>query len=223
MRPENRYIALIGDVVSSRSLTTPRRGDLQERLEAALALFPPSSESGVAARPLITLGDEFQALMNATDSGALTTLTLVFSVLDATRPVVIRFGIGIGTLTTKLREESLGMDGPCFHRARRAQDRARREGSLCELEAEGCATGALWSALAAYVLKQRVGWTEAQNEAIDLYRQLGAWKKVAARLGVSPSAVSLRQRAAGWSMYCRAMVALQRGLQDVATRPGPVS
>jgi hypothetical protein len=217
MAPDT-YIALIGDLVDSRDLPVDSRHELQARLTAYLAAIPTGEATGAASQPLITLGDEFQALFHGTDPGAHASMALMASVIELARPTSVRFGLGIGPLTTALQEQALGMDGPCFHRARQALDRARGADLLCQLEHEGDAQEVLWSTLAAYATRQRSGWTEPQREAIELYEQLGAWNKVAARLGVSPSAISLRQQAAGWGLYRTAWEALLQGLADIVHR-----
>jgi hypothetical protein len=209
------YFAIIGDLVDSRGLAAPERRALQTRLSAHLGALSPAGKTGVAARPLITLGDEFQALFAATDAGIQSALELMTAVLELVRPAAVRCGLGVGTLSTDLQEQALGMDGPCFHRARSALERCRSTGLLCQLESDGGPLDSLWSALASYALHQRLDWTEAQREAIDLYDELGAWNKVAAKLGVSPSAVSLRHQAAGWALYRAARASLPQGLRRV--------
>lgn len=214
---ELQYIALIGDLVASKELSATQRHDLQVRLMACLESVPTGPDAGVAARPLVTLGDEFQALFHADEAGIRGVLDLILSTLEAARPTAVRYGLGVGTLATALQQQALGMDGPCFHRARRALTRARRQDLLCQLEIRGEVDETLWSTLAAYALRQRVGWTESQREAIALYDQLGAWNKVADRLQVSPSAVSLRHQAAGWALFRTAWEALHQGLAGAIT------
>ncbi|MFO7654202.1 MAG: SatD family protein [Candidatus Krumholzibacteriia bacterium] len=207
------YIAIIGDLVGSRDIAAPERRRLQDRLAARLATArSPEAVPGMASRPLITLGDEFQGLYTADDAGVQRVLELIPAVVDEARPTAARFGLGVGTLTTAVQREALGMDGPCFHRARAALEQTRALDVLCQLHSGAGALDELWSTAAAYALRQRHEWTDAQHEAIALYLELGEWKQVAARLGVSPSAVSLRHKAAGWTRYRRAWTALEHGL-----------
>ena len=205
-------IALIGDLVASRAMPENDRHELQDRLTAYLDAVHSDASAGIAARPLVTLGDEFQALFSADPAGVRRLLGLITDVLDLARPTSVRFGIGVGRLTTALREQTLGMDGPCFYRAREALQRTRASDLPCQLVFEGCDVEVLWSTLASYALRQRHDWTEPQREAISLFQKLGAWNKVAEALGVSPGAVSLRQQAAGWSIYRTAWSSLERGL-----------
>ena len=210
-----QYIALIGDLVASRELPTSDRYELQERLAAHLGAVGSHGNAGIASLPLLTLGDEFQALFHADDAGVRSCLGLISSIQDLARPSVLRFGLGVGGLSTPLRERALGMDGPCLHRARRALERSHSSDLPCQLVIDDGPMEALWGTLACYALRQRQGWTEPQSEAIELYTRLGAWKAVAAELGVSAGAVSLRQRAAGWSLYQTAWSVLEKGLISI--------
>ena len=209
------YIAFIGDLVESRGMASPERRSLQAKLSGYLASLTPGRANGVVARPLITLGDEFQALFAATDAGIRSVLALMPAVFELARPTAVRCGLGLGPLTTALQEQALGMDGPCFHRARSALERCRSTRLLCQYDGGGGPQDGLWSTLASYALQQRLDWTDAQREAITLYDELGAWNKVATKLGVSPGAVSLRHQAAGWALYREARTALPEGLRQL--------
>lgn len=220
---DGTYIALIGDLVASRAVDVAVRRDIQDRLTSAFATLLPHDVEGVAAQPLVTLGDEFQALFVADRSGARATMDLIAALVELVRPAAVRFGLGIGELTTALEFRALGMDGPCFHRARAALSHARVADFACRLESGIEPADELWSALASYALRERFGWTEAQREAIALYAKFGAWNKVADTLNVTPGAVSLRQRAAGWSHYRAAWMVLTAGLERTVSTTGDTS
>jgi len=108
-RPQ--HLALIGDIVDSRSI--PQRAAFQERLRGEFAAI--GRDGGLVSPFTLTLGDEFQALYAAPDG--------LFShwlrVREAIHPAVARFSIAIGSIDTTINpEQALGMDGPAFHRAR---------------------------------------------------------------------------------------------------------
>jgi len=208
------YLALIGDLVASRKIPEALRYDLQDRLAAHLGSLTRARTTGVVARPLITIGDEFQALFSADGDGVRAAIALLESTLEIARPAHVRFGLGAGTLDTALREEALGMDGPCFHRARAAVELARGEALLCVLDLGGGQRQATWSALASYALGQRVDWTGPQHDAVVMYEKLGAWSRVADALGISRGAVSLRQRNARWILYSKGREALVADLAE---------
>jgi len=194
-------LALIGDIVDSRRLDPDHRYALQEVWTRLFQSWGDRQGGGMLARPTITLGDEFQGLFHADDAGAADALTIMEQASDAARPAKVRFGLGWGEITTPLREEALGMDGPCFHRARAALESAREDGHLCRLEAGGDAADMAWSALASYCLQDRSTWSDPQWQAITAYRELGSWAAVADSLGVTRGAISQRQQAAGWELF----------------------
>ena len=139
-------------------------------------------------------------------------MAFLAEVLEQARPTSVRFGIGIGQLSTDLQESALGMDGPCFHRARSALKRTREMGMSCLLDSRCGPVDDMWSVLSTYALRQRYSWSDHQREAIELYNKTGAWNKVAGQLNISKAAVTLRHQAAGWSMYTKAWSAMKQGL-----------
>lgn len=112
------YLALIGDVRESRKLQD--RDEVQRRLQAACRDLNERADSLQLVSPFtVTLGDEFQALF----SGAQNIWSCLFAIETALHPVRFRFGLGVGAIDTAInREQSIGMDGPAFHRAREAVD-----------------------------------------------------------------------------------------------------
>jgi hypothetical protein len=125
-----RVIALIGDIVESKSLE--RRAAFQRRLTQVLAVRNREAV-GLASPFTITLGDEFQAVYRSADS----LWADVVEILAALHPVRARFAIGAGALSTRLNpEQALGMDGPAFHRARAAMTMMKETGVGLRVSAE---------------------------------------------------------------------------------------
>lgn len=221
-----RYVALIGDLVHSRTLEAGVRGRVQEALEAALQRVNGAGEprgAGVAAELLLTLGDEFQGLFEASPAGAERLVEALEGALGAvvaaggdagSGGAPLRFGLGVGALHTERRPRALGMDGPCFHRAREALEAAQRSGEACRLVGPdgGAPHEAVWGLLASAWLEQVAGWTDAQREAAALAREGLAGKAIAERLGVTPGAVSQRLHNARYPFAERARGALARDL-----------
>lgn len=222
--PPESFMALIGDLVHSRELEPAVRRRVQAALEAAFESVNREGESrrkGVASDLLLTLGDEFQGLFDSTPDGAERLLETLEAAQDAiaqaappsgAAPAPVRFGLGIGTLSTERKPRALGMDGPCLHRAREALEEARRTGAACRLLRDGAPHEAVWSLLATSWLETRAGWTVAQREAAALAGQGLSGKAVAERLGVTPGAVSQRLKSAHYAFVERARDALSRDL-----------
>lgn len=184
------YIAVIADVVGSRSVTN--RAAFQRRLVRAITSINKSYAQTIASRFILTVGDEFQGLLAATDQ----IVPILASLRSGIHPVELRFGVGVGSLDTPLREEALGMDGECFHLARSGLQRAAQRRTPVEVEAR--AEQEPFSIYALLYGALRRLWTERQRQVIDLAMIGLEGKKIASRLSISPPAVTQHMRAAGW-------------------------
>ena len=108
-----KKIALIGDIVSSRKIK--KREETQKRLRRYFNAVNASHKTLISPFT-ITLGDEFQALYGR--SGDL--FKDIWEIMLILYPVKVRFSIGVGQLSTRInKKQSIGMDGPAFHNARK--------------------------------------------------------------------------------------------------------
>lgn len=186
---DDRYVALIGDIRGSREHGD--RAGLQQRFAEAIeaageprtpASDPPAPVSG----PTITTGDEFQALFE-TAAGV---QGFLVDVTDLMFPVRLRFGLGFGGLETPLKEEAVGMDGPCLQNARQALDRAEDEDAWVRLEGFGRRFDPSLEAVFDLVAAVRSDWTDRQRQFAQAYRELEVQQAVADRFDVAKSTVS---------------------------------
>lgn len=187
--PSGDFIALVGDVVGSKDVAD--RADLQERLRIGLDEVNGRFKEGIAAQFVLTIGDEFQGLLSGPDG-----LELILGRLWMhAYPDELRFGLGLGDLSTPLQPQALGIDGPCFHRARAAVERAVARGTSVEVEAAS-QRGAfeIYAWLQAHM---RRGWTDRQRQIADLALAGLEGVEIGRRLSITPSAVSQHLRAAG--------------------------
>jgi len=150
---------------------------------------------------LLAIGDEFQGLLRTSEDLD----RILASLRVAVHPVDLRFGIGVGGLVTPLREQAIGMDGPCLRRARAAIERAKERSTQVEVENGEAHPGfeiysLLYSAM-------RRNWTERQRQVIDLAMSGMDGVDIARLLEVSPPAVSQHLRAAGVT-YVRSATAI---------------
>ncbi len=189
MKAKVNYLAVIGDVIGSRQ--APDRGGLQQRLQGGLRDVNAAFAGLVAAEFVLTVGDEFQGLLQ----GALELDKLLATLRTHAFPAELRVGLGIGGLDTELRQQALGMDGPCFHRARQAIERA--EDRHTPVETESGQPGAAFEIYALMSGYMRRRWTQRQRQVVDLVRSGLEGREVAAHLSITPSAVSQHLRAAG--------------------------
>lgn len=181
-----RSIALIADIVDSRSLAAGQRQALQHDLEASLSrLNARREELSIRSSLTITLGDEFQGLFSSAEQ-------LWYCVFEIERdlfPINLRFAIGVGDIVTEVKvDTALGMDGPAFHEARRGietlRDERNRYGCFGLSGSERYLDDALL-----LISHQRRTWKQARLETlVDLLAGRSV-NETAERIGTSRQAV----------------------------------
>jgi hypothetical protein len=193
------YVALLADAIASRDLPPVRRRRLQNRIRAALPALNGHKpwRPAIAARFAVTLGDELQVLL--TDARFVWdiahTIRRAFPEADWT------VACGRGRLTTALRPGSTApeLDGPCFHEARAALERAKRARSVCAFG--GFREGAL-DGFAAYYSALYWSWTRRQR--VEASRLRASWDPFATRSKAAdarvPSALSHLRRRMAWPL-----------------------
>ncbi len=186
--PERVYLAIIGDVIRSRQVAN--RASLQARLVDGLERVNVDHQAHLAARFVLTVGDEFQGLLDSSER----LVPILATLRTAAHPHELRFGLGIGQLATPLRADAIGMDGPCFHRARAAVERA--ESLVTPVEVDTGAPSPMFDVYAILYAALRAGWTERQRQVFDLALAGLSGREIASLLEISPSAVSQHLTAA---------------------------
>ena len=179
------YIAVIGDLVGSRELS--ERGAIQERLNETIVELNHSFSQRIASDLLITLGDEIQGLLETSASVS----DIWWSYQRHMHSLAeTRFSFGVGTLSTALRKEALGMDGPCFYAAREALTFGHKEHLNIAFGLHGRAnlTKSLnrLGKLADKIIKQ---WSPAQWKTVLEFRKYGSQTEAAKALGVTKQTV----------------------------------
>ncbi|WP_435099478.1 SatD family protein [Halorubrum sp. N11] len=181
-----RYVALIGDIRGSRKLDN--RNEAQEEFKQVVdSLNEHVPDGSIASRFTVTTGDEFQVLLtDATDA-----VTAAVAASDRFHPARLRFGIGLGELDTEVNpDQAIGMDGPCFHRARKAIDAAATDEAWLRVDGWSNALDSHVNAMADLVQCVREDWTARQAEFALALTEAATQKRVAERYGVSKSTVS---------------------------------
>lgn len=118
-------IALIADVISSKKIV--ERDKFQEILADILQKINEQFSQNIISNLTITLGDEFQGLVNDT-MAALLIVDLIHLELrlktkaEINSEIILRWGIGIGEMSTPIlnQQQSIGSDGPAYWFARKA-------------------------------------------------------------------------------------------------------
>lgn len=206
-RPEHSYLAVIGDLRGSRALSD--RSGVQLRLEQALRdLNQELADSSLAAGFVVTLGDEFQGLLATSPAG----LDVLLFIESALRGIPLRFGLGWGRVSTEFREKALGMDGPCFHRAREALVRGKDEDRWVTVSGFGPDGDRILNGMLSLLGAVRDRWTDRQAETVAAVRRARTQNDAAEFLGVAKSTVSEALTAALYAPTTEAEKALAEAL-----------
>lgn len=201
--------AVIADVVNSRGLSEVERRDLQSSIDQMLQSFNQAFKQHIVSRFVLTIGDEFQGLIGAPQMIP----ELLWRIESDLRDVAVRVGVGFGTISTTMRAEAVGMDGPAFHLARSAIGEAKANKELGGVFRGFGSSDTILNGFARVLWFQRSRWTVAQRETVSLLRTGLKQNDISAALLVTQQAVSQRTRGAGWEPYRAA----ERGWQECLT------
>lgn len=117
-----KYMAIIGDIKESKKIE--KRSIMQKKLNKILGEVNELYDSDISAKFIITLGDEFQGLLNKGEH----ILDMIQYIQKKMYPVKIRFGIGIGEISTEIyHEAAIGADGPAYYAAREVLEKIRNQ------------------------------------------------------------------------------------------------
>ena len=108
-----QYYAIIGDIKRFKKIEN--RCEIQEKLKKILDNVNSIYNNDISAKFLITLGDEFQGLLEITAP----ILEIIKYIQREIYPIKLRFGVVIGNVSTLINHEAaIGADGPAFYAAR---------------------------------------------------------------------------------------------------------
>ena len=200
-----QYVAVLADAVASRRLAAPARQALQQQLRATLTAANRKWRKGVASKFAITLGDQLEGLLTL-EAPLWDIIHFLRAELDGDWII----SCGRGPLSTALGPSVIELDGPCFHEAREALERAKQAQLVLTFggyDSVANAFGAYYSAL-------YWTWTRRQRQAAALLRTMEP-AAVAQRLGVDRSAISHLTRRISWRQVEAGDAALRKHLEEV--------
>lgn len=180
----SKYIALIGDIRDSRKLEN--RAQVQETLGAICRELNATDGAAMTASPFtLTLGDEFQALFRWPER----LWRGVFTFEAMMHPVRLRYGLGIGEITTAINTQSaIGMDGPAFYLARDAVEDIRKAGKTFRIHGLGDTAGLVNGALDLISL-EREAWKGNRVKVFANFLAREPVSSIANKLAISEQAV----------------------------------
>lgn len=214
-----RYVAIIADIVDSRSISGVQRRALQQRIELVLTEINREFAPAIAAKFLITVGDEFQGLLRSA-----AVIPQLMRRLDTSLPdITLRSGVGYGTIDTELRASAVGMDGPVWHAARAAIEEAKRGDRLGGVfQGFGPGEDLVHNGFARVLHLLRARLTDKQRQLMDALLAGQSQKQLSRSTGVSKQAVSKQARAAGVEAYREGELAW-RSVLERGARKGAIS
>lgn len=169
----NKYVAIIGDIVDSKKIIN--REVTQKKFKNILAEINLKYSNDIASKFTITLGDEFQGLLKNRKN----IMNIIYEIEMAMEPLELRFGIGIGDISTELNfSNSFEIDGPAYHRARKTIKEVESKESqytephsnimICS-EDENIEIDELLNSILSVCTALKSKWTDRQKEIIYAY------------------------------------------------------
>src|ERR1700677_2208123 len=96
--PPGHFIALIGDMVNSRSFSGEARSDIHDSFNLLIARLNRTYRSALSSRFTVTLGDEFQGLLH----DAVVIPDILWEIERQDFIPHFRLGVGFGRVDTKI-------------------------------------------------------------------------------------------------------------------------
>jgi hypothetical protein len=122
---ESEYVAVIADMVGSRTIPAERRDAVQKSFTGFVDSMNQRFGPKLKAKFIITLGDEFQGIFS--DATALPDFLWEMDAFEFENAEIgpLRVGVGLGPLSTEIPEYAINVDGPALHLARKAISSAK--------------------------------------------------------------------------------------------------
>lgn len=164
---------------------------------------------------VITIGDEFQALLHAPE--IIPDLAWTLDRLFTARQ--LRLGFGYGLIYTSIGEYAINVDGPALHNARAAIVESKQRGVLGGVfQGFGSALDPALNGFARLLYYQRASWPERQREVVTRLHDGIKGTEIAAELGITKQAVSRYAALAGWDAYAAGEEGWKALLQTVPAK-----
>jgi len=217
---KNQYIAVIGDIKKSKQLE--ERKKIQIQLQAILNDINIKYSNDIASKFMITLGDEFQGVLGFGKN----LMNIISEIETAIYPVGIRYGVGIGDMTTDINPDiPLGADGPAYYHARDAieylknnekKSKTPESNIMLMADSENESTLKLLNTVLSLETVIKNNWTDRQREIIYGYiHNEENQSKTADSLSISQSSVQKSLSNANYYTYKEAMNTVSNALAEI--------
>lgn len=220
---DDPYLAIIGDIKDSKKLKN--RKSIQEKLKNTLKTINEKYPKNIASKFTITLGDEFQGLL----FNGVKVIPIITEIEQEMYPIEIRFGIGIGKISTFIdREIAIGADGPGYYKAREAlehlkQSEQKKQTAKADIriEAAGGPHKALELINTIFSLMTAIkdSWSDRQRETIwNMQKYQDSQTKAATRLGITQPSVQKNLAKGNYYTYQDAQKVVQEFLAGIGRK-----
>lgn len=214
------HIAIIGDVKQSKKIIN--RNDVQNKLRITLEEINNKYETDISSNFTITLGDEFQGLLHNGGN----TMNIISEIERKMYPVKIRFGIGVGEISTDINKEmALGADGAAYYKARSAieylkANESRKQSATADIriEADGdnLDTILMLNTILSLLAAIKELWSDRQREIIwNMMEYQDSQIDVAKRLNITQPAVQKSFSLSKYYEYKDALDAVGKALDEI--------
>ena len=179
----------------------------------------------ISAKFLITLGDEFQGLLEITAP----ILEIIKYIQREIYPIKLRFGVGIGNVSTLINHEAaIGADGPAFYAAREMIEFLREQEKKLKKQAadiqisvyeKKCFETEEINAMFSLLKIIEDSWTEKQRYTIwDMMIHQGSQKMCAERMDITQSTVARRLADGKYIIYQRTMEVIDEAIRRLGNK-----
>lgn len=218
-----QYYAIIGDIKRSKKIEN--RCEIQEKLKKILDNVNSIYNNDISAKFLITLGDEFQGLLEIMAP----ILEIIKYIQREIYPIKLRFGVGIGNVSTLINHEAaIGADGPAFYAAREMIEFLREQEKKLKKQAadiqisvyeKKCFETEEINAMFSLLKIIEDSWTEKQRYTIwDMMIHQGSQKMCAERMDITQSTVARRLADGKYIIYQRTMEVIDEAIRRLGNK-----
>jgi hypothetical protein len=209
---------VIADMVASRALSPAQRSHVQDQFSRLIKKLNQLYREHLRAKFVITLGDEFQALLRNPEIIP----NLIWTIERLFTARALRLGFGFGPIYTTIKEYAINVDGPALHNARSSIEAAKRhslQGGV--FTGFGARLDPALNGFARILNRQRANWPTRQRDVVVRLHDGRKGVDIARELGITKQAVSRYASLAGWNAYAEAERGWCSLLHDLAADQTP--
>jgi len=217
------FIAIIGDIKASKEIEN--RNEIQKKMNKVLEEINKEYKNDISSKFLMTLGDEFQGLLN----NGTNIMNIIFEIERQMYPINLRFGIGIGKITTNINKEmAIGADGPGYYKAREAieflkSNEKKKKAVISDIwfkvEDNDQIVIVMLNTILTLMKAIKDSWTNRQREIIwDMLENQDSQVKVAERLKIQQPTVQKSFSKGKYYTYKNALDIIKKVLKEMKNK-----